>query len=424
MTRPHARRAALLAISSTLVLLGTSCSADAGGDSGKADTLTFWGTYGNGGNTAQTDVLIKELIPAFEKANPGIKVKYVDIPYDSMKQKLTTSGAGGKLPDLVRSDLGWMAQFAKLGVYAQLDEEMTDFDELAAATYPGALATNEWDGGYYGLPLDTNTRVLITSKKALDAAGMTKPPATFDELVAMAKKLQGTDMAVFADGDLNAWRVFPWIWSGGGEITDPDHKTASGYLDSEASVAAIQMLVDLYQAGQIPNLITGNEGATPTSDGLPGGKYATILDGPWMHSIWAGQYPDFAPIYAPMPAGDGGSISVVGGENIAMTTAAENKKAAETFLRFTQSEEFQVAMADVGQMTVNPTFADMKADPAPQEKVFAEQLRTARARLNIPKASEVDTILSEELTPAFEGKVSAKKALSAAAGRVDELLQD
>ena len=77
---------------------------------GKKVTLTFWGTYGNGGNKTQTDALSKTIIPAFEKANPNITINYVDIPYDSLLQKLTTSAAGGQLPDLVRSDIGWVLE--------------------------------------------------------------------------------------------------------------------------------------------------------------------------------------------------------------------------------------------------------------------------------------------------------------------------
>jgi multiple sugar transport system substrate-binding protein len=88
---------------------------DAGGST--PVTLTFWGTYGNGGNKTQTDALSTTIVPAFEKANPGIKIKYVDIPYDSMLQKLTTSAAGGELPDLVRADLGWCRNSVPLGCW-------------------------------------------------------------------------------------------------------------------------------------------------------------------------------------------------------------------------------------------------------------------------------------------------------------------
>ena len=179
-------------------------------------------------------------------------MNYVDIPYDSLKQKLTTGAAGGELPDLVRSDIGWVAQFASLGVLAPLDEKMTDFSTFADATYPGSLATNAWNGHYYGLPLDTNTRVLVTSQAALDAAGVSAPPATFDDLKAMAAALKGKNIDVFADSGLQGWNILPWIWSGGGEITDAGLTTASGYLDGPKSVAAVQMLVDLYEGGRDP----------------------------------------------------------------------------------------------------------------------------------------------------------------------------
>ncbi|WP_426320537.1 extracellular solute-binding protein [Microbacterium sp. E-13] len=387
-------------------------------------TLTFWATYGNGGNTAQTDVLEKELIPAFEKANPGIKVEYVDMPYDGLKQKLTTSAAGGELPDLMRSDIGWIAQFAELGAFKQLDGEMPGFEDLADAVYPGTLETTSWNGHYYGLPLNTNTRVLVANQSALDAAGVSAPPATFDDLRALADGLAGKGIAAFADKELYAWNVMPWIWSAGGDIADPDLTTSSGYLDSDESVAGVQLLVDLYKEGAIPNLITGNTGGTSTSDGLPTGQYATILDGPWMQDIWTGQYPDFTPVYAPVPAGDGGSVSVVGGESIVVTEATEHAEAAYKFVEFTQSEEYQLGMAKVGQMSVKPEFAQAQAELVPFYKTFSDQLETARARLPIPQAGEVDTILNTELVPAFEGRVSVKEALTAAAEQIDALLAE
>jgi multiple sugar transport system substrate-binding protein len=387
-------------------------------------TITFWGAYGNGGNSTQQDALNNTLIPAFEAAHPGIKVQYVDVPYDSLLQKLTTSAAGGELPDLVRADLGWVPQFAKLGVLVPLSDAMPDFKELADKTYPGVLATNLYKGKYYGLPLDTNTRVLVTSQAALDAAGLSAPPATFDELKESAGKLKDAGFSVFADGGLGAWNIMPWIWSGGGDITDPELTKATGYLDSEQNVATVQMLVDLYNAGQIPNLIIGNSGATGTSDGLPSGEYANIFDGPWMAGIWKDQYPDFTPIYAKIPAGPGGSVSVVGGEDIVVTASSPNQEAALEFVRFTQSEQFQVEMVKTGQMTVLPAYAEQQNDIAPFYATFAEQLKTAKNRLAISQAGKVDGILNTELTAAFKGEASVKDALSKAAAQIDQLLAD
>ncbi len=412
------------AVSIALLAAGCSSSPSGEGTADKPVTITFWGAYGNGGNSTQQDALNKTLIPAFEKANPGIKVKYVDIAYDSLLQKLTTSAAGDQLPDLVRADLGWVPQFAKLGVLVPLSTDMPGFDSLAKKTYTGSLATNLYKGKYYGLPLDTNTRVLITSKAALDKAGVSAPPKTFDDLKAMGDKLKGTGVALFADSGLGAWNISPWLWSGGGEITNKAETKATGYLDSSKNVATLQMLVDLYNEKLIPNLLTGNTGATGTSDGLPKTDYATIFDGPWMQGIWSGQYPDFTPIYAPIPAGSGGSISVVGGEDIVLTQSSKHKAAAEKFIEFTQGKQFQLAMVKTGQMTVIPSLASDEVAVADYYSTFADQLKTAKSRIASPNASKIDTALSTDLTPAFLGQTTAKAALQKAASDIDALLAD
>lgn len=420
MTR-FTRPGFVLATTALITLGAAGCSTPAPADEGPI-TLTFWGSYGNGGNSAQQDVLNNELIPAFEAAHPGVSIEYIDVPYDDLLQKLTTSAAGDELPDLVRADLGWVPRFADLGVLVPLSSTMEDFDALADATYDGSLATNLYEGEYYGLPLNTNTRVLITNPAALEAAGMDAPPATFDEVVAMAEALDGTGIQAFADGGLGAWNIMPWIWSGGGDIAAVDLSSATGVLDSEENIATVQMLVDLYQAGQISSGLTGNEGAISTSEGLPGGNYASILDGPWMPGIWADQFPDFDPIYSPVPAGPGGSISVVGGENIVLTAGSEHQEAALDFIRFTQTPEFQLALVPTGQLTIIEELGDEQVALQPGLALFTEQLSTAKNRLAITGGAEVDTILSTELTPAFEGTVSVEEALRRAAEQIDDVL--
>lgn len=406
----------------------SSCGKDTGNRSTTNDdstaevTLSFWGTYGNGGNSAQTDVLTKELIPSFQEANPNITVEYVDMPYDGLKQKLTTGAAGGELPDLLRSDIGWIAQFGKLGAFKALDVDMPGFKGLSEQVFPGTLAANHWDGHYYGLPLNTNTRVMVANLDGLKKGGFDKPPETFDQMRELAQALQGKQVQAFAEAELSAWAVMPWIWSAGGDIADADMKKSTGVLNSPESVAGLQLLVDLYKQDQIPNLIVGNEGATATSDGLPGGNYATILDGPWMKDIWDGQYPDFDPVYAPVPAGAGGSISVVGGESIVVTEETTNAEAAYKFVEFALSDEYQLGMATAGQMSVKPSLSEKQAVVAPHFEVFAKQLETAKSRLPHPKAGEIDEILNQELVKAFDGSASVGEVLTSAASKVDELL--
>lgn len=415
-----------LAVIGTMLLAGCSSGGGTGdsaiGEAGEeiSGTVTFWHSYTTDSN--ELDTLDNDLIPRFEEAHPGVTVESVPVPYDDLHQKLVTATAGGTLPDLVRSDVIWVPELADLGVLVPLDDEMPDFDSYAEQMYPGPLATNRWQDHYYGLPLSTNTRVLMYNQDALRAAGLDAPPATFEEMRDAAERFATTDTYLFADNDTQGWNVLPWIWSAGGDITDEDATTSTGYINSAESVEGVQLLVDLYDQGVIPDLILGTQGGTPTSDGLPSGQYATILDGPWMYPIFGNQYPDFDVETAPVPAGDAGSISVVGGESVVMTQSSKNKAAAAEFMRFLLSEEAQSAMADVGQMSVLEDFAGQQIETQAYYQQFVEQLATAKPRTPTPAWPRIEEVLQAQVQLALRGDASVQEALDEAATQIDTLL--
>jgi multiple sugar transport system substrate-binding protein len=384
-------------------------------------TITFWHAYAENPAAPEMQRLTKIVIPQFEKTHPGIKVQQVPFSYGNLQQKLTTSVAAGALPDVIRSDLAWVPQYAKLGAFAKLDQAMPDFQKYAKAVYPGSLATNFYKGHYYGLPLDTNTRVLMYNQQALQSAGISSPPTTFAQFRAAAAKLKAKGIYLFADGGTGGWNMLPWIWSGGGSLTNGTFTKASGFLNSAKTVAAVQMLVDLYKDGAIPSLITGDAGATGTEDGLATGKYATILDGPWMFPIFAKAYPSFKLQTASVPAGPGGSVSVVGGEDIVMSQSSKHKAAASQFIRFMLSPWAQTQMAHAGQMPVRSDVSKQLTKINAYFGIFARQLKTARPRTPSPNWPQIDTILGNAIASAFKGE-PVQKALDDAAKQIDSLL--
>jgi multiple sugar transport system substrate-binding protein len=413
-----------IAIAGVAALGLAACSGGAASGA-KADpntkvNITYWHAYS--ADSPEVKTLEGVVIPAFQKLHPNITVKDVAFPYDQLHQKLLTSTAGGTLPCLVRSDIIWVPELAKLGAITALDGVMKDYDSIAAKTYPGALATNVWNGKHYGLPLDTNTRVLMYNQATLKKAGVNEPPKTFDDLRALATKLKGSKDFAFADNGTSGWNLFPWIWSAGGSVTDKDMTKATGYLNSPQSVAGVQLLADLHKEGQVPDLILGGKGGVDTSVGLPKGQYATILDGPWMFPIFQKQNPDFDLKTALLPAGPGGSISVVGGEDLVMTSSCDHQAQAAEFARYMLGEDAQTAMAKVGQMPVLADLGSKLTDIEPYYGIFAEQLKTARPRLPHPQYPKIETIISTEVQKAFKGQESVQQALDSAAKQVDPLL--
>ncbi len=383
-----------------------------------AGKITFWHAYSV--DSKEVKALREVVIPGFKAKHPGTEVVEVAVPYDALHQKLITAAAGGTLPDVVRSDIGWVPELAKLGVLERLDEAMPDFQSFADKVFPGTLSTNKYKGGFYGLPLDTNTRVLMYNADALAKAGFTAPPKTFDDVKALGDKLAGQGVAAFADNGMSGWNVLPWIWSAGGDITDADYTKATGYLNSPKSLAGVQLLFDLFKKDQLGKGVLGGTGTTPTDQGLAKGQYATILDGPWMYPIFASAFPDFKLQTAPMPAGDGGSISVVGGEDVVVMKRSPNKALALAFTRYLLSDDAQLAMAKVGQMSVLKNLDVVAIDP--NYAAFVKQLGTAKPRPVVPAWPKIDDLLQKKLQAAFRGETTLQAALDSAAAEIDKLL--
>ncbi|MBT8163508.1 MULTISPECIES: extracellular solute-binding protein [Arthrobacter] len=381
--------------------------------------ITFWHAYSAGGG--EIDALEKTIIPAFEKLHPGVKVHDVQVPSDQMHQKLITATAAGSLPDVVRADIVTVPELAKLGVLAPLSDDMPDFQDWAGKMYPGPLATNKYKDKFWGLPLDTNTKVVIYNQDALTAQGISSVPKTLDDLKADAAK-PGAGKYLFAEGGSGGWNLLPFIWSNGGEMTNPEVTKATGYLNSPKTVEAVQMLVDMYNAKQLPSNVLGAPGAVQTSDGLAKGMYDTIVDGPWTFPNLTKAYPNFKPATEPMFSGSAGSISVVGGEDIVMTQQSKNKALAAEFIRYMLSPEAQQAMGKVGQLSAESALAADMASYAPYYAPYLDQLKTARPRPATPQWAKVDDIFTKQVQQAFQGKQTVQQALDNAAAQIDPLL--
>jgi multiple sugar transport system substrate-binding protein len=380
--------------------------------------VVFWNAY----NTVSPEntTLITKVIPAFQKLYPNVTVYSQNIPYNSLLQKLVASVAGGSGPDVVRSDIIWVPQLAKIGALTKTDDIVS---ARKSEFYPGPLSTTYYKGHYYGLPLDTNTRVLIYNKAVFAKAGISKAPATTDEFVADAAKITALGNKVFgyAEGGLDGWNILPWIWSFGGAVTDAKFQHATGYINSAKSVAALQFLVDLKDKGYLSPSILG--GGIATSDAIGKGQVGMIIDGPWMPPIFKASYPKLQYAMAPMPAGPNGvSASVVGGEDIVQMASSKNSAAARAFMQFMTSPVAQVAMGTTGQMPVITSVAKNAALPS-YFSIFSKQLQSAYARTVSPNWGKIDTVLTDAFNKALRHQATAQAALDAAASQIDSLLQ-
>lgn len=397
-------------------------SAETSGTTQEDVTINFWHHYS--AQSAENETLINVLIPKFEEENPGIHVNAVSHEWADLHEKILISAQSDTLPDVARLDSAWIPEFQKMGILVSLNDEMPDYSDVASDLLDSAMTTAEIDGKNYGLALNTNTKILYYNTEALKEAGI-DVPNTMDEFADACKKLAGKNKSGqqvwgYDEPALSGWNLCPFIWSMGGSLTSEDQTIASGYINSKETVAAIELFADLYQQ----DAITGwNSGDIPMTDGFGTGRYAMLLEGPWKVAELEGAYPDFAYGTAPVPAGDGGSISVLGGEDISMFNG-EHKDAAWKFMKFMTGAYAQEEMAKCGQIPCNKDALESdtvkNADFAP----YIEQLQTAKSRPTVACWSEIDSELSEAVTSVVNGEKGAQEAMDELAEKVDKLLAE
>ena len=384
-------------------------------------TINFWHHYS--AQSAENETLMNVLIPAFEAENPGIHVNAVSHEWAELHDKVLVSANSNALPDVARCDIAWLPEFQKMGILVALDEEMPDFADVSGKLLDSAMSTAKIGGHYYGLALNTNSKIVFYNTAMLESAGVTVP-ATMDEWVETVKKLSGEN----ANGQqvwgwnepaLAGWNICPFIWSFGGSLTSEDQTTATGYINSPATVKAVKTFAELVKAGAITGF---NAGDIPMTDGFGTGRYAMMLEGPWKSAELAGAYPDVAYGTAPIPAGEGGSVSVLGGEDIAMFNTA-NKEAAWKFIQFMTSEYAETEMAKCGQIPVNKAALESETVKAADYAPFLEAIQTAKARPTVAAWSEMDNGLQVAMNDVVTGAKTAQEAMDELAAAWDELLK-
>lgn len=397
-------------------------------------TVEFWHAFGEG----EEKVLLEEVIPKFNEQYPQITIKATRMPTENLDQQVLTAAAGGAVPDLMRMDNTWIPRMAKEGALLPLaalkdgeveeKAEFPGFGEIKARSFEGPMSTNIYDGQYYGVPLDTNTKIAIYNKELLAEAGATEPPKTIDELVALAKALKAKKKFGITIGGPDAWNMPPWFWTLGGKITDDAYTTATGYLNSDASVKALETIVSWNDEGLLaPPILGGQPG---TWEGLRGeeGKpasYMMINEGPWFFGILGDAVKDTM-IPAKMPNGpDGSSHSVIGGQDLVFFQGAKQPEAAWVFAQFLLSDEIQTLMAvKTGAIPVIKTAASAEAlkDVYYFDEYVAE-METAYARTPSARWNEISDIFGKAFESALRKKATAKEALDKAAAEIDAKLK-
>jgi multiple sugar transport system substrate-binding protein len=410
------RRAPFRFLAVSIVLLFLACARQ----SSTTTTIELWGLGREG-------EVVAELVPQFERENPGIRVDVQQIPWIAAHEKLLTAHVGRSLPDLAQVGNTWIPEFVAIGAIDALDGRVAQSSVVNAADYfPGIWATNQVNGRLYGVPWYVDTRVLFYRKDMVPV-----PPRTWSEWIAQMERLDRQHA-----GDphwypllmpTNEWPQ-PVIFAKqrGAELVTDDGRSR---FREPRFLEALAFYLGIYRRG-LASPISNSQVANLYQQ-FGNGDFAFFISGPWDVGNLRTRLGDAAQAKwstAPLPAPDGTpypGVSLSGGSSLAICRTSTKKDAAWKLIEFLSRPEIQVRFFEAsGDL---PARRAAWATPAlandREIAAFRTQLDHTVALPRLPEWENIATSLFEAGQIAARGETSANEAARRLDTRVDAMLE-
>jgi multiple sugar transport system substrate-binding protein len=389
----------------------------------KPVTITFSSWVG-------TQKEMKQLATQFHAEHPNITVKFQNVPAEEASQKLTTQIAGGNPPDVAYLDASTVNDFASRQALVNLDTYLSRSKSVKADDYVPAFRTfNTFENHMFGLPIDGESTGLFYRTDLFKAAGIDKPPTTWDEFSADAQKLTNPakkqyGYIVFAPESAYYW--YPWLWQQGGELLSKDGKQVLFNSDTAKKAADYYIGLTKYSPKDFLN--------SNSYDGrvaFASGKVAMYMAGDWFAGTLMGEYPKLTGKWAaaPLPQGSAGCKTTVAGDSLVVLANSKNQDAAWKWIEFLSTPK-NMAFWTFGSKngtTLPPRTSLLESPELTQKKPilkgFADQMKCGVANVIAnPKWPKIEESLNEHLGKAMYGDQSPSEALDGAASDAKEIL--
>jgi len=377
--------------------------------------LRFWAM----GNEATH---VPELLPEFERRNPGVRVDVQALPWTAAHQKLLTAYAGDSLPDVSQVGNTWVSEMAAIGAISPLPAFAAD---LLTDQFPAVLETNRIDGRPVATPWYVDTRLIFYRTDLLAEAGYDAVPPTWagwKQAMHALKRVGGPDRyAVLLP--LNEFEQLLTFGLQGDEPLLKDEATR-GNFSSPSFVAALAFYRSLFDEGLAPVASAAQISNVWTEFGR--GWFSFYFSGPWTIGDFRRRLePDVPWMTAGVPGPRGPGASAPGGSSLVVFRSSPHQEAAWKLVRYLSEPAVQARFnAVTGDLPARrsawetPTVAN-----DPQIAAFEGQLARARA---VPKAPEWERIVTEMQIVAermVRGEFTPQQAGAEIDRRADRLLE-
>lgn len=406
------------AVAVSLLVTATACGggSSAGGSNKSPKTLTYWASN-QGPNIEADKKILEPELKKFEKRT-GIKVKLEVVPWSDLLTRIMTATTSGQGPDVLNIGNTWSASLQSTGALLPWDEKNLAKIGGRDRFVDAALASTGAPGSDpAAVPLYSMSYALYYNKKMFADAGVQKPPATWDELVAAGKKLsKDGKWALGAEGSNlsnNIHQVFVLGKQHGADFFDAEGRPD---FTSDGAVAAVKQYVDFMAKDRIIAPGNAEYAQNQSLSDFAKDKTAMVLWQAAASTFKSQGMSDDEWGVAPVPVQSGApgqgrnTNSMVAGINLAVFKNTKNLDGAVEFVKFMTSDEQQKHLcATYGSIPPVKAAQDDPAFDRPELKVLRDTLGSSAAALpQVPNESQFETVVGTAVKNLFAASAGGK----------------
>ena len=405
--------------------LGSCARPGPGGAEGRV--LNFWTLD----LAPKFNAYVLGLIAAWEGQNPGIRVRWTDVPWSSVERKLLAAVFARTAPDLVNLNPPFAANLASKG-------GLRDLTEVLPAGAAGAYLPAIWEAGRQGVgasaeqfavPWYLTARISMANRRLLERAGYGAPPLQWSGVPAYAEAVRRRTgryalfVTVVPDDSAELLEILVQM---GVQLLDGQQRAA---FNSPAGRRAFAFWSDLYRRGLLPREVV-SQGYRRAIELYQSGDLAQVATGPDFLRNLQTNAPGIAAVTAPyVPLSGAGGEANVAVMNLVVPRQSALAAEATRFALFLTNGPNQLAFAEQArvlpsnQVALQQLEASLEAQLNGKESLVlharllsAQTLRRARVLVPAsPGVKRLQAIVYTQLQRAMLGQVDSDAALATAA---------
>ncbi|TWT06191.1 ABC transporter substrate-binding protein [Planomicrobium sp. CPCC 101079] len=393
------------------------------------DFWTFWGSE-------IRRPIIEKMIADFNESQDEIEVKHTYLPFGDIWTKELAAIAAGDPPDVVINDINATALRGQKEQAMNLSQFLEQ-DDISNRFYPELWDATLYEGDSYGVPFNTDTRVLFYNKDAFEEVGLDpeNPPTTWAELEEYAAKLDKKSGDNYDRiGFYPLWGVGYDVWllnANGQNYFDEQNNFQIDTAKNEEVLNWLKSFKDRY--GE--DVINSYQAQIDSQQGHPffSGDLAMIVQQPTFYTQIRDYAQDlnFGVVELPEYEEGNGHTSWGGGFVAEIPAGAKNPEASWEFIKYLTDVEAQTYWAvqnfdNVANIEAAESAAESTEFTEDGTMVYQKAVENMEHTLLTPVpviAPDFSSFINPNMDEFFLGSMTAKEALEKSQTDVENLIK-